>query len=110
MTCYHWQGENLILLVHIQPRASQTGIVGIHQNRLKIKTTAAPVDGQANAKIYQLLAKLFGVAKSRIVLLNGQTSRDKSFLIPSPSKLPEFISPPPSSSGDYRARCPMSVR
>jgi hypothetical protein len=95
MSCYRWEGENLILLVHIQPRASQTGIVGIHNERLKIKITAAPVDGQANAEVYKLLAKLFGVAKSRIVLLNGQTSRDKSFRIPSPPKLPEFISPPP---------------
>lgn len=95
MSCYRWEGENLILLVHIQPRASQTGIVGIHNDRLKIKITAAPVDGQANAEVYKLLAKLFGVAKSRIVLLSGQTSRDKSFRIPSPPKLPEFISPPP---------------
>jgi uncharacterized protein len=91
MTFYHWQAQDLILAVHIQPRASQTGVVGIHANRLKIKTTAAPVDGRANEEVCKLLAKLFGVAKSQVVLLQGQTSRDKRFCIHAPKQLPAFI-------------------
>ncbi len=94
MTFYRWEGNNLILSVHIQPRASQAGIVGTYGERLKIKITAAPVDGQANAQVSKLLAKVFGVAKSRIVLLTGHTSRDKRFCIQSPQKLPDFITPP----------------
>ncbi|ALG69084.1 DUF167 domain-containing protein [Beggiatoa leptomitoformis] len=92
MDFYRWEGEDLILSVHVQPRASQTAIVGAHQDRLKIRTTAAPVEGQANAEIIKLLAKSFGVAKSHVILLQGDTSRDKRFRIQSPKKLPDFIS------------------
>jgi len=92
MAFYHWEGEDLILAVHIQPRSSQTKIIGIQGERLKIKITAPPVNGQANAESCQFLAKLFGVAKSQIVLLNGQTSREKIFKIPTPQKLPQEIS------------------
>jgi uncharacterized protein len=92
MGFYRWEGENLILSVHVQPRASQSGIVGVHGDKLKVKITSAPVDGQANADVCQLFSKVFGVSKSRIILQSGQTSRNKSFCIQSPKKLPAIIS------------------
>lgn len=92
MAFYRWEGEDLILAVHVQPRSSQSKIVGVQGERLKIKITAPPVDGQANAEIYQFLSKSFGVAKSQIILLSGQTNRDKMFRILAPKKLPQEIS------------------
>jgi uncharacterized protein (TIGR00251 family) len=91
-TFYRWEGEDLILAVHIQPRSSESKIVGVHNQRLKIKIMAPPVDGRANAEIYQFLSKLFGVTKSQIVLLNGERGRDKRFRILAPKDLPEEIS------------------
>ncbi|MDD2814772.1 MAG: DUF167 family protein [Thiotrichaceae bacterium] len=88
---YHWDGEDLILAVQVQPRASQMGIVGVQGDRLKIKLTAAPIEGQANADLCKFLAKLFGVAKSKVILLNGETSREKRLKIQSPKKTPEFM-------------------
>lgn len=41
--------------------------------------TAAPEDGRANAAVAAALAYALGVAKSRLVLVRGQTSRDKLF-------------------------------
>jgi len=41
--------------------------------------TAAPEDGKANAAVAELLAQALGVAKSRLTLLRGATSRDKVF-------------------------------
>jgi uncharacterized protein YggU (UPF0235/DUF167 family) len=38
-TFYHWENDNLILKVHIQPRSSQTAIKGVLGDRLKIKIT-----------------------------------------------------------------------
>ncbi len=91
MTFYRWQAEDLVLFVRVQPRASRAGIVGVHGDRLKVKITSAPVDGQANADLCKLFAKVFGVAKSQIILQSGQTSREKCLLIKSPKKLPDFI-------------------
>jgi len=91
MSFYHWEQADLILAVYIQPRASQTEVVGVYGEQLKIKITAPPVDGQANKAVAKLLAKIFGVAKSQIRLLQGQTHREKLYRIKSPKKLPDFI-------------------
>jgi hypothetical protein len=101
MTFYRWEGEDLILSVHVQPRASKAGIVGIHDNQLKVKITSAPVDGQANADVCKLFSKIFGVAKSRIILQSGHTSREKCFRIRSPKKLPEMITSPKFNKSDF---------
>jgi uncharacterized protein (TIGR00251 family) len=93
MTFYHWQDKDLILSIYVQPRSSQTHIVGIYNNRLKVKITAAPIDGKANADIHKLFAKLFGVAKSKITIISGKTNRNKNILIQSPTKLPIYIAP-----------------
>lgn len=46
---------------------------------LRCFTTAPPEDGRANAAVAELLAHALGVAKSRLTLLRGATSRDKVF-------------------------------
>lgn len=95
MTFYHWEDdENLVLLVHVQPRASQAGIVGTYGDRLKVKITAAPVNGQANVDIIKLFSKIFGVAKSQVTIRSGDTNRNKCICIKSPKKLPNIITPP----------------
>ena len=94
MTFYHWEGSDLVLFVHVQPRASRADIIGVYCDRLKVKVTAAPVDGRANVDVCKLFSKVFGVAKSRVILRSGHTSRDKCLYISSPKKLPDFIMPP----------------
>jgi len=91
MKFYHWQENDLFLSIQVQPKASRTEIVGVHNNRLKIKITAPPVDGKANEAVLKFLANTFGVAKSRVILLSGETSRDKRFCVKLPQKLPDWI-------------------
>lgn len=91
MSFFQWEHTDLLLSIHVQPRSSRSGVVGVQGDRLKIKLTSPPIEGQANAEVCQLLAKLFGVAKSHIILLSGETSRDKRLRIKSPKKLPDFI-------------------
>ncbi len=45
----------------------------------KVAVFAPPEDGKANAAVQALLAHALGVAKSRLVLVRGATSRDKLF-------------------------------
>ncbi|MBL8952617.1 MAG: DUF167 domain-containing protein [Myxococcaceae bacterium] len=65
------------LLVLVQPRASRSRVIGEHDGRLKVALAAAPVDGEANAALIDLLAALFDVRKSAIALSEGETSRRK---------------------------------
>jgi uncharacterized protein (TIGR00251 family) len=98
---YRWQGDTLILSVRVQPKASSDQLVGPCDDgqggeSLKIRITAPPVDGKANAHLIKYLAKSFGVAKSKVQLTAGESGRNKRIHIVSPGKLPLQISPPAS--------------
>jgi uncharacterized protein YggU (UPF0235/DUF167 family) len=42
-----------------------------------IRVTAPPVDGKANAALCAFVAQRAGVARSRVQIVRGMTSRDK---------------------------------
>lgn len=73
--------DALIFDVRVIPRASKSEIVGELNGALKIRIAAPPVDGAANAELVKLLAKTFGVSKSNIQILNGQTSKIKQICV-----------------------------
>ncbi len=96
-TGYRWDGVDLILQVRAQPRASRDEWVGLRKDRFRVRITAPPVDGQANAHLREVLATLFGVAKSQVTLLAGETGRDKRWRIAAPKRWPPGIEPPAAS-------------
>jgi uncharacterized protein (TIGR00251 family) len=91
---YHWEGEDLLIAVRVQPGASNDKIVGVVDDTLKIRITAPPEDGKANGYLIKFLAKTFGVAKSRVELIAGNSNRNKRLRIQSPTKLTAGISAP----------------
>ncbi|SDI26995.1 DUF167 domain-containing protein [Pseudomonas panipatensis] len=88
MSFYRWDGEDLILDCHLQPKASRDEFAGLHGERLKIRLTAPPIEGKANAHLLAFLGKAFGVPKSTVVLESGELNRQKRVRIPRPAKLP----------------------
>lgn len=65
----------------VQPGAKKSQIVGIQENRLKIKIQARPVEGKANKCLCNFLSDVMGIRKSQLLLEKGLTSRQKSILI-----------------------------
>jgi len=66
------------LILFIQPKASKNEIIGPHNGALKIKITAPPVDGKANAELVEFLSEVLKIPKRRIEILKGETGRNKS--------------------------------
>lgn len=64
--------------LYIQPRASKTAVVGMHDGCVKVRLAAPPVDGAANAALVEFVADQVGVAKSRVRITAGLTSRRKT--------------------------------
>lgn len=71
------QGEALLLSVYIQPNANETVIVGLHDDRLKIKIATLPVDGMANKTLCEYIAKQLSVHKKNVSVIKGESSRKK---------------------------------
>lgn len=66
-----------IIDIHAQPGARKSEIVGLHNDRLKVKIKSPPVDGKANECLVEYLADVLSLSRSSVELLKGETSRQK---------------------------------
>ena len=71
----------LLIDVHVVPRASRSAVVGVHDGCLKVTLDAPPVDGAANDALITLLAKRLGCPRRDVTLVRGQASRRKTLAI-----------------------------
>lgn len=73
--------DGTIVPVRAQPGARRNAVLGERNGALRVAVAAPPERGKANEAIQKLLAEAVGCRPSAIVLLQGETSRDKRFLI-----------------------------
>lgn len=66
------------LNIRLQPRAKRNAIVDERDGVLRVSVAAAPVDGLANAALCKLIAKRAGIARSRVSVIRGERSREKT--------------------------------
>ncbi|GHW40561.1 YggU family protein [Vibrio cholerae] len=85
------EGDDLLLRLYIQPKASRDSIVGLHGEELKVAITAPPIDGKANAHLSKYLAKQCKVAKGSVVIEKGELGRHKQVRILQPCQIPPEI-------------------
>lgn len=83
----------MILRVRATPNARASEILGWEEEPslgrvLRVRIAAPPTEGKANAALRDFLAKSLGLAKSRVVLEKGGSSRHKTFTIPDDTQLP----------------------
>jgi uncharacterized protein (TIGR00251 family) len=71
----------LAFRVHVQPRSSRNQVVGVHGDALKVKLTAPPVEGAANAACVAFLADALGLPKSALSIVAGHTGRRKTIAV-----------------------------
>lgn len=69
--------ETARVAVRLVPRASRDEIVGFEGETLRVRVTAPPVAGRANAALTRLVAKRLGVARGAVRVAAGQSSRQK---------------------------------
>ncbi|HSG84807.1 MAG TPA: DUF167 domain-containing protein [Candidatus Limnocylindrales bacterium] len=63
--------------VRLVPRADRTSVDGVVGGRLRVRVTAAPVDGSANDALVRLLAAELGLSRRSLRIVTGLRSRDK---------------------------------
>ena len=64
------------------PKSSKNEVAGLLDNgALKLKITAAPEKGKANAAICAFLAEEFGVPKKNVRIVRGETSPMKQVVV-----------------------------
>ncbi len=77
----------IVLAVKVTPKASRNEICGWTDStprELSVRVTSAPADGKANKAVCELIASSIGIAKSKVVVARGETSRHKILSIDVP--------------------------
>ncbi|MDD2372821.1 MAG: DUF167 domain-containing protein [Syntrophomonadaceae bacterium] len=69
--------EGLRIEVKVQPRSSRNQISGEQEGALKVKLTAPPVEGEANQALVNFLSRLLKLPRKNIILIRGETTRNK---------------------------------
>ena len=85
--------SSMKLRVRATPNARKSEIIGWETDEqagpiLRVRIAAPPVDGRANVVLRDFLAISLGLAKSKVILEKGTTSRFKTFEIPDDTVLP----------------------
>lgn len=65
------------LNIRVIPRARRNAVELQPDGSIRVYTTAAPADGDANSAVIKMLAKHLNVPKTSICIIRGTTSRDK---------------------------------
>lgn len=68
------------IAVRVTPKASRQRIEA-EGGAIRLYVTVVPEDGKANEAARNLLAEALGIARTRLTLIRGQTSRDKVFRV-----------------------------
>jgi uncharacterized protein len=72
---------DLTFAVRVVPRASSSGIVGEHDGALRVRISAAPVEGAANRELIRVLAKAFDLPQNAVEIVSGASSKSKTIRI-----------------------------
>lgn len=75
------QGTDITLRIICQPKAKQNEICGLHDGRLKIRITALPIEGKANAALLDYLSTVLKLPKTKILVAKGDTGRLKTLIL-----------------------------
>lgn len=74
----HLAQPGATLAIRVTPNARRAG-VELVEGQVRIAVTETPEAGKATEAARAALAKALGVAKTRLALVRGATSRDKLF-------------------------------
>ena len=65
--------------VKVKANAKEDRIEKITDSSFSVWVKEKPQDGKANYAVREALASYFNIPKSRIILIRGETSKDKTF-------------------------------
>jgi len=64
--------------IRVTTRAHRDELAGDRDGALLVRVRSPPVDGKANTAVCKVVARALGVAPSRVTLVHGAGSREKT--------------------------------
>lgn len=67
--------------IRLTPRAARDEIAGWQGDVLRVRVSAPPVEGRANAALERLLARALGMPRSAVRIVSGERAREKTVAV-----------------------------
>ena len=77
VTCIVAAADGVRIRILVVPGASRDEVVGVHGDALRVKVSAPPEKGRANAAVVELLARALGVRHGDVAIASGHGGRRK---------------------------------
>ncbi len=71
----------MVINIRVRTGSQRNEIIKDTENNWRISVSTPPVDGKANSKLIELIAKDLGVAKNRVLIDHGEKSKQKTVKI-----------------------------
>lgn len=86
-----------LLEVKVKPRSSRQGVARTKDGGLEVRVAAAPVEGEANEAVLEVLSRTLGLRRSQLTIERGETSRRKLIRVSGlgPEELAALLPAPP---------------
>ncbi len=71
----------MLIRVYVTPNAKEARVVQVIEDYFEVRVDERVVDGRANKRLLEILAEHFKVPKSRITILKGTKTRNKTIQV-----------------------------
>jgi uncharacterized protein (TIGR00251 family) len=82
--------KGITIKIKVEPRSSRKGISGVLGDTLKIRVNSPPVGGAANEELIEILSEEFGIRKTAIKIVRGNSSKEKVVEVAGIDSIPEI--------------------
>lgn len=99
MSWYRAGEAGVTIHIHAQPGAKRTEVAGLHGDCLKLRLASLPVDGKANERLVEYLARRLGVKRGQVTITRGTNSRRKTVFVAGAGLQPAALLQPEEQKG-----------
>lgn len=71
----------MLIRVYVTPNAKRASVVKISEDYFEVRVDERAVDGRANKRLLEILAEHLRIPKSKITILKGTKTRNKTIQI-----------------------------
>ena len=71
----------MLIRVYVTPNAREAGVVKVSEDYFEVRVDERAVAGRANKRLLEILAEHFNIPKSRIIIVKGSKTRNKTLQV-----------------------------
>lgn len=79
--------QGLLVVIKVKPNSAMEKLYLSQNNELTLAVRAEAMDNKANERVIEIMADIFAVSKSQILITTGKQARTKRILIIDPDKI-----------------------